>query len=138
MKYFIDTNIFIRVLEHEDKKIFDECYKILNLVKDSKIKACISTTVLAEIVWVLDSVYNEPKSKISKCIDGIVKLNNLKIKDEFNLSKTIDLFTNNSVKFIDALISSNSEIQSKKMTVVSYDRDFDKLGVIRKEPSQIC
>ena len=137
MKYFIDTNIFIRVLELEDKRIFNECSKILNLVKDSKIKAYISTTVLAEIAWVLDSAYNEPKSKISKSIDGIIKLNNLKIRDEFDLSKTVNLFANNSVKFIDALIASNPEIQSKQAIVISYDKDFDKLGVIRKEPSQI-
>ena len=137
MKYFIDTNIFIRVLELEDKRIFNECSKILNLVKDSKIKAYIPTSALAEIAWVLDSAYNEPKSKISKSIDGIIKLNNLKIRDEFDLSKTVNLFANNSVKFIDALIASNPEIQSKQTIVISYDKDFDKLGVIRKEPSQI-
>ena len=137
MEYFIDTNIFIRVLELENKKTFDECSKVLNLIKDSKIKAFISTTVLAEIVWVLDSAYNEPKSKIAKSIDGIIKLNNLKIRDDFDLTKTIDLFASNSVKFIDVLIASNPKIQSKKMTIISYDKDFDKLGVKRVEPSDI-
>lgn len=137
MEYFIDTNIFVRVLELEDKKIFNECSRVLELVKNSKIKACTSTTVLSEIVWVLGSVYGESKENIIKGIDGIVKLNNLKIIDNSDLVKTLELFSDKTVKFIDALVASNPRIQSKKMFVVSYDKDFDKLGVIRKEPSQI-
>ena len=137
MEYFIDTNIFLRVLEFENNKIFEECAKVLDLVRSSKIKAYTSTTVLAEIVWVLGSTYHESKAKIAKSISGIVKLNNLKIKDDFDLAKTVELFSKRSVKFIDALIATNPKIQAKKWAIVSYDKDFDKLGVIRKEPQDI-
>ncbi len=137
MKYFIDTNIFIRVLELEDKKVFDECHKFLNLVKNSKIKAFTSSTVLSEIVWVLGSSYNESKNNIDRGLSSILKLNNLKVFDKYDFSKTLDLYSNFSVKFIDALIASNPEIQSKKMIVVSFDKDFDKLGVKRLEPKDV-
>lgn len=137
MEYFIDTNIFVRILEFEDQEIFDECSKLLSLVKNSKIGACTSTTVLAEMVWVLSSVYKESKTIISKSINGILKLNNLEIRDEFDISKTMDFYSDHTVKFIDALIASNPKIQSKKMAVISYDKDFDKLGVKRLEPSDI-
>lgn len=137
MEYFIDTNIFLRVLEFENKKIFEECAKVLELVRGSKIKAYTSTTVLAETVWVLTSTYHESKAKIAKGLSGIIKLNNLKIIDSFDLERTIELFSKYSVKFIDALIATNPKIQSKKCVILSYDKDFDKLGVIRKEPQEI-
>lgn len=137
MKYFIDTNIFVRILEFENKRVFEECSKLLKLIKNSKIEAVTSSLVLAEIVWVLNSNYNESKSKISKSIDSILKLNNLDIVDDFNLQTAIESFSKRSVKFIDAVIASNPDIQSKKMIVVSYDKDFDKLGVKRVEPSDL-
>lgn len=137
MKYFVDTNIFLRVLELEDQKIFNECSNLLKLINNSEINAYTSNFVLAELVWVLDSSYGESKSKITKSIDGILKLNGLKILDDVDTFKTLELFSKKSVKYVDALIASNSEIQSKKMTVISYDKDFDKLGVKRIEPSDI-
>lgn len=137
MEYFLDTNIFIRVLELENQKIFDECSGLLKLVKDSKIKAVTSGEVLSEIVWVLGSSYNESKSKIIKSLKGIVGLNGLKIVDEFDLEYAIRKYEEKNVKFIDSLIASNPKIQSKKMAIISYDKDFDKLGVKRLEPSDI-
>lgn len=137
MKYFFDTNIFVRVLELENQEIFNECSKVLNLVRNSKIKAYTSSTVLSEIVWVLGTSYRESKANILKGLSGILKLNNLKIIDNYNLQKAFDFYSSFSVKYIDALIASNPEIQDKKMTVVSYDKDFDKLGIVRKEPSVI-
>lgn len=137
MKYFLDTNIFIRVLELENKKIFNECHKVLDLVKNLKIKAYTSSTVLSEIVWVLGSSYNESREKILTGLSSILKLNNLKIIDNYDLSKALELYSDFSVKFIDALIASNPEIQAKKMTVVSYDKDFDKLKVKRLEPKDL-
>ena len=92
MKYFIDSNIFLRVLELEDQKIFDECSGLLKLINNSEINACTSNFVLAELVWVLDSYYNESKSKITKSIDGILKLNNIKIIDEVDTLNALDLF----------------------------------------------
>lgn len=137
MDYFIDTNIFIRILELENQKMFDECSKLLKLVKDSKMKAVTSGEVLSEIVWVLSSSYKESKAKIIKSLKGIVGLNGLKVIDEFDLEYALRKYEEKNVKFIDSLIASNPKIQSKKMVVVSYDKDFDKLGVKRLEPSAL-
>ena len=137
MEYFIDTNIFIRVLELENQKTFDECSDFLKLVKNSKIKAFTSGEVLSEIVWVLSSSYKESKSKIVKSLKGIVGLNGLKIVDDLDLEYALRKYEEKNVKFIDALIASNSKIQSRKMIIISYDKDFDRIGVIRKEPGQI-
>ena len=41
------------------------------------------------------------------------------------------------MKFIDALIASHKSIQEEAAVIVSYDKDFDKLGILRKEPKDI-
>ncbi len=134
MVYFIDTNVFIRVLELENEKMFEDCSGVLRLIRDGEIKALTSNLVLSEVVWVLGSFYNEGKEKVIKGLNSIINIANLKIIDKFNSNESLDLYSNHSVKYIDSLICTIPEIKSKKMTVISYDKDFDKLGVKRIEP----
>lgn len=138
MFYFIDTNVFLRVLVREDEKIFRECRQILNLVRQNKIKAFISTLVLSEIDWVLESFYKFPKEKVVTGLSSVLKLKNLKVVDKVNPLLALELYEKFSVKFIDALISSIPAIGEGKMKIVSYDRDFDKLGDWRVEPKEIA
>lgn len=137
MLYFIDTNIFLRVLVKENEEVFKDCQKFLNLISQNKIKAFTSTIIFSEIDWVLESFYKFPKEKVIGGLNSILKLKNLKIKDSFNPNLAIEIYEKFSVKFIDALIASNLRIFNKEAVIVSYDKDFDKIGVKRMEPSKI-
>ncbi len=136
-KYFIDTNVFLRVLIKEDKKTFLECKKLFERIKKGEIQAYTSSLVLAEIHWVLNSFYKLQKKEILKALASILNLRHLKITEKVDPALALRLYSNFKVKFIDCLIASNPEIFSKKTTIISYDKDFDKLGVKRKTPSQI-
>lgn len=133
--YFIDSNIFIRFLVKEDNKTYNDCLNLLLLIKKGEIKAHISSLVYAEISWVLDSFYKFDKKEIVKAISGISTLSGLKVLDKTDIEAAIDIYSKLNVKFIDALIASNPLILQKKMKIISYDKDFDKIGAIRIEPS---
>lgn len=137
MVYFIDTNIFLRVLYKEYPLIHQDCRIFLQAVKENKINACTATVVLAEVAYTLKSYYKFDKEKILEGLKGIVNLANLDIIDTYNHLLALQLFEKYSVKYIDALIASMDAIQNKQMTIISYDLDFDKLPVLRKEPNQI-
>lgn len=136
MKYFVDTNIFLRVLVRESQSMFGECSNCLSLIECGKIKATTSDIVLSEVVWTLKRFYKLPKTKIIKSLHGIYEFK-FKYDNNFQTKLAVDLFKNKSVKYIDCLIASIPEVQNKKWTVISYDKDFDKLGVKRKEPGEI-
>ena len=137
MTYFIDSNIFLRVLIKEKNRIFKDCYQFLNLVRLNKIKAITSSLVLVEIDWVLEGFYNFGKMEAIKGLKSILKLRGLRIIDKINISLAIEIYEKCNIKFIDALIASNPQIYQKKILVVSYDKDFDKIGMIRKEPKEL-
>lgn len=137
MQYFIDTNIFLRVLIKENEKSFNDCFNLLNLIRQKKIKAFTSSLILSEIVWTLLSFYKFSKNRIIKVLKGILNLRGLRFIDDFNSKLALDFYQSHNIKFIDALITSISKINKKAMTIVSYDRDFDKLKIIRKEPKEI-
>lgn len=136
-KYFIDTNIFLRPIVKDDFRKVQECEKILEKVKEGEIIAFTSNIVLAELMWVCNSFYKIKKQEIVKILKGISNFKNLKIIDNFNSKVAIKLYEKHSIKFIDALIASNPDILDKTMAIISYDKDFDKINIIRKEPKQI-
>ncbi len=136
-KFFIDTNVFLRIIVKDDQKKVADCEKLIELIKLQKIKAFTSNLVLAEIVWTLLSFYKIQKEVVVKILSAILGIKNLKIDDSMHSLNAISLYTQNNVKFIDCLISSNPQIASHDMKVVSYDKDFDLLSAHRVEPSEI-
>ena len=134
---FIDTNIFLRTLINDNEKLFNECVGFLELVKNGEIKAQTSCLVLSEVSWTLSGFYNSGKDKVIESLYSIINLKNLKFNEKFNSSFGVQIYEQNNIKLTDAFIASHPKIQSKEMIVVSYDKDFDKLSVIRKEPGEI-
>ncbi len=135
--YFIDTNIFLRALLGDEEKTLEDCLRLLRGIKNGKIKAVTSNLVLAEVNWMLLKFYKFSKEDVVRSLNSILSLRHLKINDDFNPILAVRLYKDYSIKFIDALIASNPEIFNKERTVVSYDKDFDKLGDLRVEPKEI-
>lgn len=133
---FIDTNIFIRFFVKDEKRVFDECFKFIEKIKQGKIKAAISTVILLEIHFVLSSFYNFPKDRICQALASILNLPNLKFIDNFNQQKALEFYQSKNIKFTDCLIASIL-FDKPNYSIVSYDKDFDKLGIKRFEPQEI-
>lgn len=136
-KYFLDTNIFLRTLIREDEISFQECCRLLKAVKLNRIKAITANIVLAEIVWTLSSYYHFPKKEVVRAAKSIANLRGLKIIDDYDLSVALGIFESKNVRYIDCLIASIRKIQAKNWIIISYDQDFDKLNVLKKEPKEV-
>lgn len=137
MKYFIDTNVFLRVLIKEEPLSYNSSVKLMEKIKKGNLKAVTSSLVLAEIGWTLGSYYKFNKIDIIRSVKSILGLHGLVIIDETNWLYALDLYSTKKVKLIDCLIASKEEIREKKWAVVSFDKEFDKLGVKRVEPADI-
>jgi len=136
-RYFVDTNVFIDIVMKRDEKRFRQCSRFFQKVKLNKIKAVTGNVVLAELIWTLKSFYGIGKEEIARRIKSIIKLRGIKLVDNYDPLRAIDLYQSKSIKYIDALIASIRPIQEKKWTVVSFDKDFDRIAVNRKEPGKI-
>ncbi|OIP03281.1 hypothetical protein AUK18_02340 [Candidatus Beckwithbacteria bacterium CG2_30_44_31] len=136
-RYFVDTNVFIDIVMKRDEKRFRQCSRFFQKVKLNKIKAVTGNVVLAELIWTLKSFYGIGKEEIARRIKSIIKLRGIKLVDNYDSLRAIDLYQSKSIKYIDALIASIRPIQEKKWTVVSFDKDFDRIAVNRKEPGKI-
>ena len=134
MIYLIDTNVFLRTLVKEDEAAHEDCKDLLQAVKMNKIKAMTCNLVLAEVMWTLLSFYKVDRSLATESVKAIVNLRGLKLVDGYRPLLALELFEEKRVKFVDAMLASIQEVGLGKVVVVSYDQEFDKLGVVRKEP----
>lgn len=136
--YLIDTNIFLRVLINEDIQSHKECVELLKSIKSSRIKAFTNSVILSEISWTLLSFYKFSKEDVISALSGILNLNGLGIIDNYNHLQSLEIFSTKNVKYIDSLIASSANSIGANCTIVSYDKDFDKIsGITRKEPKDI-
>lgn len=135
MIYFIDTNIFLRVLVQEDRKMFEQSRDFLEKVKRNKLNAVTCTVVISEIFWTLGSYYRFSKKDVLRAVRGILNLSGLKVIDDYDLKKSLTIYEDNKCKYIDAVIAGMPNVQSGEWEIVSYDKEFDKLGVKRTLPS---
>lgn len=133
-KYFLDTNIFIRVIAKDDFHKVDACETLFRLILDGKLSCLTSSIVLAELVWTLMSFYKIRKFAVIRVLKSILAMKHLNIVDDYNILYALELYENHKVKFIDAIIASSQSFQKDDMKIISYDRDYDKLGIQRVEP----
>lgn len=129
--------MFLRFLIIENKKTHKECEDFFNWVKSEEVKVYISKLVLAEIIWTLKSFYDQPKEKIVKVLKSILGIKTLKFLEDFAPLEAVEIFDKNSVKFIDSLIASSLLKQKQDWEIISYDKDFDKIGLERVGPKEV-
>lgn len=135
--YLIDSNIFLRVFMRDSETQWRECNNFLKSVTESSISAYIPSIVPVEIQFVMSSFYRVEKKSVIAAVKSVVTMTHLQIIDDTSLPIAVDLYEQNRVKFVDCLLASSARVQKKNATIVSFDRDFDKLGVRRVEPKQV-
>ncbi|MCX6706157.1 MAG: PIN domain-containing protein [Candidatus Woesebacteria bacterium] len=133
---FLDTNIFLRLFVKEGGKQYSDCSQLFTLIETSKIKGLICSVVLLEIYFTLNSFYKFSPRQCQKYLTKIISDRNIKIIDDFDYNKALDLFIQTKVKFTDCLIASLGFFETNKQ-IISYDKDFDRLKFDRLEPSEI-
>lgn len=135
MAAFLDTNVIIRFLTGDDKVKYQRAFQLLKRVESGDEQVVTTHLVIAEAVWVLESrPYSLSPAEIRERILPIVALRGLRLPDKPLLMRSLDLYAQTGVDFIDAY---NAVVMQKRglERIYSYDTDFDALpGIVRAEP----
>lgn len=121
-KVFIDTNVWIRHLVHDNEQ-YNDCLQLFEIVEQGKIAPYISNIVVLEITYVLISVYNIPKQQALQDIHDILQTRGLVVIEKTNTTKALSLAKTTRVKISDCFIASQIP---ENMTLCTYDQDFKK------------
>ena len=135
--FLIDTNVFIETLIRRDEECYRDCLMLLQAVKHNQVGAIMAGVELAELVWVLGRTYKLKKAEIINAVKSVIQLRGLKLTDDYDYREALSLYGKYRVKYIDCLLASSKRVQEGNSAILSYDRDFDKLGIRRLEPRDI-
>src|SRR5450631_1842599 len=116
----IDTNILVRLVARDDS---DQVKAAEQFVGKG---AWISHLVLAETLWVLDSVYELSRAQIATAVDMLLNHQDLTLQDAEVVASALRHYRSRSaVEFSDCLVL---EIARKAghLPVATFDRNFAK------------
>lgn len=131
MKYFVDTNVFVRIYEGQIETV----EWVRQIKGNNNFEIIVPAVVIEEIVWLLGKFYQVEKGEIIDFVNAILGMSNVKIKYDYKVSSAVGMFKKYNVKFNDCVIAST---MNEKGTIVSNDRDFDRFENIKRvEPKDL-
>ena len=129
----LDTNVIVRFLTGNTDEKFKGVYDFFQDIEQGKLSVELKLIVLFQTIFVLKSYYKVPKGKIAKAMKGLLKFKGLKIIEKKTVVSMMDIWDSNNIEIVDAYLVASLEKDSRNI-LFSYDKDFDKFKIKRKEP----
>jgi predicted nucleic-acid-binding protein len=133
MMALLDTNVLIRFLTSDKTQKFREVYTLFESLEHGNLRVELKLIVLFQVVFVLKSFYSVPREDIAPGILGILEYKGIIVKEKKIVRRTMELWHANKLDIVDCYLIACLE-GDKQNILYSYDRDFDKFEINRKEP----
>ncbi len=118
---FVDTNVFVRYLTGDDEDKADDVAKLLRKAAKGRVRLITTDIVIAELVWVLSSFYEQPVSVIADLVRAILNTEGLKIDGSERIESAVEIFEESQIDFIDAYIIGYMRLKNVA-ALCSYDK----------------
>jgi predicted nucleic acid-binding protein len=129
----LDTNTLVRFVTGEPENQAREVAELVSAAESGKIRLRVIPMVLAEAVYVLNGFYAHPRAKVAAALSHLISCPGFHSPDHEKMIRALKLFGAGKIDFADCYLAAVSILD--ETTVISFDRDFDKLhGVTRKQP----
>ncbi|MES2825492.1 MAG: type II toxin-antitoxin system VapC family toxin [Pseudomonadota bacterium] len=121
----IDTNVVIRYLTQDDPKQSAVANQLIETELSEKRLGFISHIVLVEILWVLESCYNQKKDSLITVIESLLTTKQIIIERAEIVHLALKKYRAANADFSDALILTVNEAAGCERTVT-----FDKKAIL--------
>ena len=131
----LGTDIIIRYLTDDVPTLASHCENLFKKISQGKEAVLLNHLVIAEVVWVLETRYDYPQSKIFESLLKLANTPHIEIPDKELILNAFALWyqTDFRVDYIDAYNA--AWVTSKKLKgIYSYDSDFERLKIPRFLP----
>ncbi len=113
----LDTNYILRYLLNDDEKMAS--------IADETIRqkeVYVASEVWAEVVYVLEGVYEIEKEKISSVLLALLQNMNIKVADRYVLTRSFEIFSRGKLDFVDSLLCAYGAVDE----VLTFDKKLQK------------
>jgi predicted nucleic acid-binding protein len=127
---FLDSNILVRHLTGDPPDQARRATAFLGSAQD----LVLVDLVVAEVVYVLESVYEVERARVAELVRAAVGFSAIVVADEIMLLRALELYEQHRIHFVESYLAACAEL-SGVGTVASFDRAVDRVpSVQRLEP----
>jgi len=129
----LDTNVLVRFLTLDNAKKYKNLYEFFESLERGETRLELKLIVLFQTIFVLKSVYHVPQKQIARVIMDLLKYKGIVIKEKKIILRALELWREKNIEIVDCYLIACMEKDPRNI-LYSYDRDFDKFNINRKEP----
>lgn len=126
MASLVDANLILRFLTEDATEQTNIVKKLFAQSKD----LILTDLTIAEVIWVLKSVYKLPKQDITEKFLYLLNLDIFTANYPL-LNRALELFNNYNISFADAYLVAYAEEENLE-GIYSFDKGLDKVGTIKR------
>lgn len=124
----LDTNVLVRYITLDDPQQTPAAVELIDSLS-AEDPGVVSTTVLAELAWVLQAAYKFDKTAIIRAFDGLLHSKELVIEQAEIAVQALDRFTLGNAGFTDYLIERAAHAAGCAYTVTFDQRAVSSTGM---------
>ena len=130
MTALLDTNVLIRHLTGDPPEMAARASAYLLSGRD----LVLSDLVVAEIVYVLESFYQQTRQQVAGLVAAVVSSSRYQVQDRDLLIRSIEIYLDHRIDFTEAYLAATAE-KVGITEIASFDRAIDRVPIItRVEP----
>ena len=123
-KRILDANVLLRFLRADDPTQYKKAQKLFVRAENGKIRLILLDVVIAEVVFVLTSVYKYDRIKVSNALQPFLTHGGIDCEKSAILSDSLNRFATINVDYMDCYLAAVA--YARGCTISSFDRDFRK------------
>jgi predicted nucleic-acid-binding protein len=122
----LDTNILVRLLVRDDPDQTEQARRFIDSRCTPESPGFINCVVLAELVWVLDSVYRFPRQQVAAAIESLLMGRDRIVEYHDDVQGALAEYRSSNIDFIDAVIGRINLARGCEATA-TFDRKAARL-----------
>lgn len=132
-RYLADTNVLVRFLAGEPSRQATAARQLFECAARGEILIDVSPVIVSETYYTLLSFYGIERKAAASQLALLLRQHGIRLRDADQTLAALDRLLMANVGFADAFLAAGAA--GEDVAVVSFDRDFDKLGIRRFDPS---
>ena len=124
-KFLLDTNVLLRHILNDNKILSSQASKYFQQAESNQAILQITPLSLAELIWVLKSVYSQSVNKIYDLLVKILSHKNIEIEHKDLVVSALLLAKKHNIAFIDAINFLTAK--QEKFILITFDKKLAKL-----------
>ena len=129
----LDTNVIVRFLVSDKSPKYQNLYSFFEALENGSMMVELKLIVLFQLIFVLKSFYKVPKEQIANGVTDLLKYKGIAVKNKSVVRRMLEIWRNSNLDIVDCYLIASLEGDTQNV-LYSYDRDFDKFNINRKEP----